>query len=113
MRDDLKPIKYPLEAFVWQLYDQNSNAQVEIRDANHNTVFFMRLNGCELQSVDRLKNELVPLVVELFNKQVTNFIWTAPEVKEAEQNSFKSNGNGKKTEEVPVKRGRGRPRKNW
>ena len=108
----MKPIKYPLEAFVWQLYDQNGNAQVEIRDANRHTVFFMRINGRELQCVDRLKNELAPMVVELLNKQVGFLLHEERQAVETVHNTLESIGNGSNLQDQPIKRGRGRPRKN-
>jgi hypothetical protein len=65
----MKAIKYPLEGFVWNLYDALGDACIEIRDADKNHVFSMKIKGREMQTVERLKNELVPKVVALLNNE--------------------------------------------
>ena len=61
------PIKYPVEGFFWRLHDGRGNAEIEIRDADRRTIFFMRIKGRAVDESTRLKDELVPLVVKLLN----------------------------------------------
>ena len=81
----MKPIKFPLEAFCWNRYDERGNVRVEIRDANKNFVFYMSIKGRELQEDNRLNKEIVPMVIHLLNKEF--------EPKEVE---VVTNGNGEK-----------------
>lgn len=90
------------------MYDQQGNAHVEVRDANRNTIFFMRLKGREMQEAKRFREELALLVVRLLND--SNESDTAFEVplKSSAQNEpvAASNGNG---EVIQASKKRGRP----
>lgn len=63
----MKPIKYPLETFIWRLHDEQGNARVEVRDADRNSVFYISIKGRAFQDSERLKNEIAPLIVETLN----------------------------------------------
>lgn len=63
----MKPIKYPLETFIWRLHDEQGNARVEVRDADRNFVFYISIKGRAFQDSERLKNELAPRIVRLLN----------------------------------------------
>jgi len=63
----MKPIKYPVEVNTWRIFDENGNGQIEIRDADRNFVFYLRIKGREVGEMNRLKDELTPLVARLLN----------------------------------------------
>jgi len=64
----MKPIKFPVEHFFWNLKDGMGNSRIEIRDANKNRVFYMSIEGHEYYEEKRLMNELAPLIVNLMNQ---------------------------------------------
>ena len=68
----MKEIVYPLSAHTWQMFDENGNAQVEVRDSLRNTVFFMRIRGREMQEAKRFREDIVPVVIDLLNEN--NFV---------------------------------------
>mgnify|MGYP001614697063 FL=1 len=118
----MKDIVYTVEMFQWHKTDQLGNTQVEIRDKNHMTVFYMRIVGREYLESKRFQEELAPLVVDLLNicselgkesliKMQQSVMTMRAGIEMAKmdstiQNAPISNGNNVLTAELPKRRGR-------
>ena len=100
----MKNIEYPVEMFQWHKTDSLGNTQVEIRDKNHMTVFYMRINGREYLESKRFQDELAPLIVRLMNDSQCERV--APAFPPPVQDSVISNGNAPNLIEPPKRRGR-------
>lgn len=101
----MKPIKYPLETFIWRLHDEQGNARVEVRDADRNTVFYISIKGRAFQESERLKHEIAPLIVKLLNENA--LVYAASQT----PREILPEPTPELVEVAGAPRGRGRPRK--
>ena|SRR3990167_2876298 len=99
----MKDIKYPIESFFWHQHDEQGNVIREIRDADRNTVFFMRIKGRDSQEAARFTENIVPLVIKLLNENASGNVNHLKELVAEVANTPISNGKATLTQSERMK----------
>ena len=103
----MREIKYPLELFFWNVHDGQGNVEIQVRDANRSTVFYMRIQGREYHEAKRFTEEIAPLVVRLLNKNAIKQMDAEEKLMiVAGQNPDWHDHNRKENEAIKQRRGR-------